>query len=369
MKDTDSEVLLLLGDTDPEEAEGLRAYALAKSRERAFAKATTYLAENDSDMAVDEGTARWNPSQRLWILPERSPEHSLALLAQWRETGDLPVGGGCIVVPDDGEVYSIGSVMTEEWDGVPSAAEEAGLRASWAEVLDDEVRGPYWQDLMEFVAAERAVAAGNPDDGVYPTGADVFNAFDLADLKDVKVLILGQDPYFSPGLATGLAFSIPATVPRKEWPHSLRVIINEMTRDLGLDAPPTSGDLTAWAEEGVLLLNTVLTVRHEDANSHANYGWEKFTDAAISAVSLNHDRAVFMLWGVDAQEKRHLIDENKHKVIVRAHPRASRAKEPLISGSKPFTEANTFLDQEPNPRGRVSWEKCLHSSNRTRCQA
>lgn len=201
------------------------------------------------------------------------------------------------------------------------------LPGSWDQALDYDL-GPIAQWLRE----ERC------NHQVFPPRGQVFNALSFTDLSDVKVVILGQDPYHDDGQAHGLSFSVP---PDKELPPSLRNIYQEFANDLGV-APPTSGDLTGWAKQGVLLLNTVLTVRAHQAFSHRNMGWEQFTDSVIRAVDANCDKVVFILWGAAAGKKKEMINTAKHLIITSPHPSPLSAHRGFF-GSRPFSRANTYL--------------------------
>lgn len=187
----------------------------------------------------------------------------------------------------------------------------AMLPESWRGVLGDELQQPYFKELTEFVEEERAKGP------VHPPREEVFAALDATPYDRVKVLILGQDPYHGEGQGHGLCFSVR---PGVKTPPSLRNIYKEMKEELGLPIPD-NGYLLPWAQQGVLLLNAVLTVRGGEANSHKGRGWEKFTDAVIRAVADRPDPAVFVLWGNYAQKKLPLIDETRHVVVKGAHPR------------------------------------------------
>jgi len=200
------------------------------------------------------------------------------------------------------------------------------------ELLRDELDQPYWQELQSFVAAEREAGP------VYPATGDVFAALHLTPLAQVKVVILGQDPYHGPRQAHGLCFSVPEGVP---LPPSLRNVYRELNDDLGLPIP-RSGDLTPWARRGVLLLNTTLTVRAGAAASHQGHGWEVFTDQVIRAVSAKPETVVFILWGAHARKKRALVDRSRHVVIESAHPSPLSAHNGFF-GSRPFSRANAAL--------------------------
>jgi len=210
---------------------------------------------------------------------------------------------------------------------------------SWRTALSEATRRPEWTDLMRFMTAERATH------DVFPAEADVFNAFRFTPLEHVKVLILGQDPYPTPGVAHGLSFSVRPGTP---IPASLRNIYRELKDDLGIE-PATHGCLTAWAERGVLLLNTCLTVRAGEPNSHANRGWEQLTDAAIRAVNEQPRRVAFVLWGNAARRKATLIDAERHAVIASAHPSPLSARTGFF-GSKPFSQVNAALREPVNWR-------------------
>ena len=204
--------------------------------------------------------------------------------------------------------------------------------ASWTTALADEFTKPYYARLQAFVAEERAT---HP---VYPPEGDVFNAFELAPFDRVKVLLLGQDPYHGTGQAHGLCFSVrPGVKP----PPSLANMFRELKTDLDC-AIPNNGDLVPWAEQGVLLLNAVLTVRAHEANSHKNRGWEQFTDAAIMALNERPEPVVFALWGAYAQKKAKLINPTKHPILTAAHPSPLSAVK--FFGSKPFSKINTALE-------------------------
>jgi uracil-DNA glycosylase len=204
---------------------------------------------------------------------------------------------------------------------------------SWAEVLKFEKDKSYFQDLLKFVEAERSKGKA-----IYPAKDKTFNAFKLTPLDKLKVLILGQDPYHGPNQAHGLAFSVMPSVPP---PPSLINIFKELRNDLDLPTPP-NGDLTRWAERGVLLLNSVLSVEAGRAGSHANKGWELFTDEVIRIVSRVTKNTVFILWGSFAQKKIELIDTNKHLILKSPHPSPLSATRGFF-GSKPFSKTNEYL--------------------------
>jgi uracil-DNA glycosylase len=206
------------------------------------------------------------------------------------------------------------------------------MKTDWNPVLRNELAQPYWASLQEFVAAERASGQ------VFPPPDEVFNALHLTPYASVKVLILGQDPYHGPGQAHGLCFSVRRGVPA---PPSLVNIHKELHSDLGID-PPDHGNLEAWARQGVLLLNAVLTVRAHHAASHAGKGWETFTDQVIRAVNDKAEPVVFILWGSYARKKKPLIDQQRHCVIESAHPSPLSAHNGFFA-SQPFSRANAAL--------------------------
>lgn len=202
----------------------------------------------------------------------------------------------------------------------------------WQEILRSEIEKPYFTDLMDFVNKEYEEKA------IYPPKEDVFNAFNHTPFEKVKVVILGQDPYHGPGQAHGLSFSVKSGV---KYPPSLRNMLKELKEDLGCEIPK-DGTLTKWADQGVLLLNTVLTVREGEANSHKGKGWETFTDAVIRKLSEREKPIVFVLWGKPAQKKKQLIDTDRHAVIESAHPSPLSAKRGFF-GSRPYSAINEKL--------------------------
>ena len=207
------------------------------------------------------------------------------------------------------------------------------MHESWLAVLGDELEQPYMTDLRSFLVAE--VEAGRR---FYPPADRVFNALSLTPFDDVRVVILGQDPYHGAGQAMGLCFSVPAGI---RPPPSLQNIHAELESDLGL-ARPATGDLTPWAERGVLLLNAVLTVSPGKPGSHAGKGWERFTDRAIAALSENREGVVFLLWGRHAQQKGAVVDASRHHVLTAAHPSPYSAANGFF-GCRHFSRANALL--------------------------
>ena len=207
---------------------------------------------------------------------------------------------------------------------------------SWYEVLQPQFEAPYFAQLKEFLVAERQQYT------CYPPGSKIFAAFDTTPFDKVKVVILGQDPYHEAGQAMGLCFSVPQGI---QVPPSLVNIIKEINTDLGVDIPLTCGDLSGWAEQGVLLLNATLTVRAHQAGSHQRHGWETFTDAAIQALSQQRSGLVFLLWGSYAIAKRALIDQTKHLVLTAPHPSPLSAYRGFF-GCRHFSQANNYLVQQ-----------------------
>lgn len=203
--------------------------------------------------------------------------------------------------------------------------------SDWTQALQPQFESEDFQNLLAYVADERA------NQTVYPSAEDTFNAFRFSSLADTRVVVLGQDPYHGPGQAHGLSFSVQSGI---KIPPSLRNIYKELASDLGCEIPE-HGDLSAWAKQGVLLLNTVLTVRESEANSHRKQGWERFTDAVIKTLSDREQPMVFVLWGKPAEKKTSLID-SRHGVIVSAHPSPLSAHRGFFE-SKPFSKANELL--------------------------
>ena len=223
-----------------------------------------------------------------------------------------------------------------------SSALLPALPPDWQAALGSVMGTPAFRDLLAFVEQQRA------EGPVYPAPEDVFNALTLTPLKDVRVLILGQDPYHGPGQAHGLSFSVrPGVRP----PPSLQNIYKELRTDVGF-TPPRHGDLRSWAQQGVLLLNAVLTVRQAEPNSHAGRGWEAFTDAVIRAVNAQPGRVVFVLWGAYARKKAKLVSAPQHVVLESAHP--SPLSVTKFLGTRPFSQANAALQEAG--RGAVEWQ-------------
>lgn len=213
---------------------------------------------------------------------------------------------------------------------------EINIHKSWAKYLNSEFETPSMVQLKSFLQDEV-----KNKKNIFPAAENVFKALQLVPLEDVKIVILGQDPYHGTGQAHGLSFSVPAQM---KIPPSLQNIFKELESDLQIK-PAVHGDLTRWAQQGVLLLNSVLTVQQDLAASHQKKGWEQFTDKIISIVNQNCDHVVFILWGSYAQKKAEFVDQNRHLVLKSAHP------SPLSSyrgffGSKPFSKANQWLSSK-----------------------
>lgn len=322
------------------------------TRWEAVATADAYLRESGSTDRVLGATP--NPLQGFWVV-DTGPADSAERID----------GGSSLVVPTEGEVR-------EGLSGPPPWAESIGLEESelsrweagedllgggWDNVLRGELDAPYLSELLEFLSRERRVA------DVFPAPSQTFRAFELTPYDNVKVVILGQDPYPNPGEAEGLAFSVPSGV---RMPPSLRNILKLLEADLSRDAPVdvdrANGSLASWAEEGVLLLNTALTVRAgspRDRASHRRWrydgkGWSTFTDAVIRAVNAKTERVVFLLWGKDAKAKADLVDQPRHVVIAASHPSPFSARLSFLAAEhRPFSSANAALQNAH--RDGVRW--------------
>jgi uracil-DNA glycosylase len=214
------------------------------------------------------------------------------------------------------------------------AQTDVDIDDSWKNALKDQFDAPYFKELKKFLVSEKKQYA------VYPSGKQIFSAFNRTPFNKVKVVIIGQDPYHGPGQANGLCFSVSPGI-RK--PPSLVNIFKELNTDLGIPVPQ-DGNLEPWADQGVLLLNATLTVRGGMAGSHQKKGWEIFTDAVIKAVSDNKKGIVFLLWGNFAQTKAELIDKNKHFILMAAHP--SPLARGAFFGCKHFSKTNKLLEHE-----------------------
>jgi len=224
-----------------------------------------------------------------------------------------------------------------------ATVKDVQIEASWKAALTEEFQKEYFVNLKAFLKAE--MTAGKT---IYPPGKLIFNAFDTVPLPDVKVVILGQDPYHGPGQAHGLSFSVPKTA---KIPPSLRNVYKELTTDIEGFQAPKHGNLEAWASQGVFLLNAFLTVEHKKAGSHRKAGWEHFTNAVIQKISDEREGVVFMLWGNFAKKKATLVDAKKHLVLESAHP--SPLAGTAFLGNKHFSQANAYL--ESHGQAAIDW--------------
>jgi len=216
------------------------------------------------------------------------------------------------------------------------------LEDSWKEVLKAEFDKAYFDQIVEFLKQ-----AKQENSTIYPPGSLIFNAFNLTPFSKVKVVIIGQDPYHNPNEAMGLCFSVPRGI---RVPPSLKNVYKEINRDLDL-AIPDHGDLSKWAEQGVFLLNAMLTVEHKKAGSHKNIGWQSFTDAVIKSISDNKENVIFLLWGRFAQSKKQFIDETKHTVLEAAHP--SPLARNAFANCAHFSRTNEILNK--NGLKPINW--------------
>ncbi|MEE1676100.1 uracil-DNA glycosylase [Agarivorans aestuarii] len=216
---------------------------------------------------------------------------------------------------------------------------------NWQSLFAEQQQLDYYPRLIDKVAAQRAAAKV-----IYPPESEVFAAFDSCPLEQVKVVILGQDPYHGAGQAHGLSFSVPEGV---KIPPSLRNIYKELATDIEGFKIPEHGNLSAWAKQGVLLLNTVLTVEQAKAHSHAKYGWETFSNAVIAYISQHCSGVVFLLWGAHAQKKGKVIDKNKHLVLQSVHPSPLSAHRGFF-GCGHFSQANQLLEQQG--KTAINWQ-------------
>lgn len=220
---------------------------------------------------------------------------------------------------------------------------QVNIEPTWKNVLSDEFEKPYFKGLVDFVKEEYT------QHKCFPPGKQIFAAFDYCPFDKVEVVIIGQDPYHGEGQAHGLCFSVNDGIPK---PPSLQNIFREIKEDI--EKPiPDSGNLTRWANQGVLLLNAVLTVRKGEANSHKGKGWENFTDAVIQAISDKKENVVFLLWGGPARKKGAKTDRVKHLVLESGHPSPLSANQGLWFGNKHFSKANEYL--KSNGKREVEW--------------
>ena len=220
---------------------------------------------------------------------------------------------------------------------------EIRLRSEWLSLLESEFEQPYMSQLSAFLRAEKSLGKT-----IYPPGRQFFAALDATPPEAVKVVVLGQDPYHGRGQAHGLSFSVQGS---QRIPPSLQNIFRELHDDIGMPLPP-HGDLSQWAEQGVLLLNSVLSVEHGVAGSHQGHGWERFTDAVVAAVNEGTSPVVFMLWGAQAQKKGAAVDRARHRVLTAPHPSPLSAHRGFL-GCRHFSQANAFL--EKNHLQPVDW--------------
>ncbi len=217
------------------------------------------------------------------------------------------------------------------------------IEESWKKVLWEEFQQPYFAELKQFLLEEKRKYT------VYPPGPMIFNAFNKTPFDKVKVVLIGQDPYHEPGQAHGLCFSVQDGVPH---PKSLINIFKELHDDVGFEIP-VNGNLEKWTEQGVFLLNATLTVRAHEAGSHQNHGWERFTDAAISKLSMQREGLVFLLWGNYAKQKEALIDTSKHYILSTVHPSPLSAHRGFF-GCKHFSKTNELLRQMG--KSEINWQ-------------
>lgn len=229
-------------------------------------------------------------------------------------------------------------VMSEQ-----SKTKSVQIEDSWYDVLESEFRKPYYLEIENFLKSEHKNGKV-----IYPPKSQIFNAFNTTPFKNVKVVILGQDPYHGAGQAMGLSFSVPEDV---RIPASLKNVYKELVADIAFTMP-NHGDLSGWASQGVFLLNAMLTVEHSKAGSHRKIGWQKFTDTVIQKLSSYREGLIFMLWGNFAKKKRNLIDDSRHTILESAHP--SPLARNAFSGSRHFSKANEILiSQNQTP---ITWQ-------------
>ena len=226
-----------------------------------------------------------------------------------------------------------------------SQVTDVKIHESWKVVLVDEFQQSYFSDIKRYLVAEKQ--SGKE---IYPPGSLIFNAFNTTPFDKVKVVILGQDPYHGPGQAMGLCFSVHKGIPP---PPSLINIFRELKADLDID-PPNHGDLTAWAKQGVFLLNASLTVQARKANSHKSIGWHTFTDAVIRKLSAKRQGLIFLLWGGFAKQKASLIDQMNHHVLKSGHPSPLSANKGYWFGNKHFSKTNELLVKQG--REPINWD-------------
>ncbi|MBY6197130.1 uracil-DNA glycosylase [Vibrio hangzhouensis] len=219
---------------------------------------------------------------------------------------------------------------------------------TWQDVIRHEKQQEYFQQTLAFVEREREMGKA-----IYPPASDVFNAFRFTEFSDVKVVMLGQDPYHGPNQAHGLCFSV---LPDVKTPPSLVNMYKELAQDIEGFEIPSHGYLKSWAEQGVLMLNTVLTVEQGKAHSHAKSGWETFTDKVIDALNQNRDNVIFLLWGAHAQKKGKMIDRNRHHVLAAPHPSPLSAHRGFF-GCQHFSQTNQLLKQMG--KAPINWQPSI----------
>lgn len=229
---------------------------------------------------------------------------------------------------------------------------QGGLKGKWSELLEGQFERPYMKSLQAFLAQEKHLGKI-----LFPSENLIFNAFNNTNFGDVKVVIIGQDPYHGPKQAHGFCFSVPAGV---KTPPSLRNIYQELNQDLSMPIP-MHGNLKSWADQGVLLLNAVLTVEASKAGSHQGKGWEAFTDKVIELLNEQSNNVVFFLWGSYAQKKGRLIDRSKHYVLEGPHPSPLSAYRGFF-GCKHFSKANQYLSEQGRPQ--INWASVLREAQR-----
>ena len=218
------------------------------------------------------------------------------------------------------------------------------INESWKKLLDSEFNSEYFKNLIAFVKEDYSKTT------CYPKGSQIFSAFDFCPINDLKVVIIGQDPYHGVDQANGLCFSVNKGVPH---PPSLINIFKEIQSDLGYKYQDNKGDLSKWAKQGVMLLNATLTVRNNSAGSHQNKGWETFTDKVIELISIETNNTVFLLWGSFAKQKKKLINTEKHKILESGHPSPLSANRGYWFGNKHFSKCNDYLDSVG--KSKIDW--------------
>ena len=218
------------------------------------------------------------------------------------------------------------------------------INESWKKLLDSEFNSEYFKNLISFIKDDYSKTT------CYPKGSQIFNAFDFCPINDLKVVVIGQDPYHGVDQANGLCFSVNKGVPH---PPSLINIFKEIETDLGYKFENNKGDLSKWAKQGVMLLNATLTVRNNLAGSHQNKGWEIFTNKVIEVISIETNNTVFLLWGSFAKQKKELINTDKHKILESGHPSPLSANRGYWFGNKHFSKCNDYLDSVG--KSKIDW--------------